>query len=610
MDKDTRFILMASLLHDAEGITLMDDIDFASIGNVEIQKGPAGSLYGLAIAGAVNLTTIKPAKGKTSIGQDVLIGNYGLKRFTTTFQQGGEHASLLLNYGTQEADGFMSHSASKKKFANAIFDIRASEKQSVNAYFGYSDSYDERGGELTINQYNQRDYTGNPDYIKRNAHSEVISFRAGLGHNYTFNNHISNNTTVFASGMSNNASSAGGWTDKNAINFGLRSSFNLSWNLKNNFSLSSITGVEAQSQRAQIMGYNMVANPADSTAYWIIGAMRSNQATTSTTASLFSEWTLAMPHDLSLTAGLGYSTMNINLNDRFYVATALPKVYDTSYTGMFSPHIALNKVFNKMVSVYASYSRAYKAPVSSYFFIPTTGKVNGGLKPEAGTQFEIGTKGTVLSNKLTYTVAAFQAQFTDKMYAVAVPLNANTTAYSYIANGGKQDNKGIEASVAYNAFQSKNKFFTLVHPFANFTYSDFRYKDYFFETLNPARTAVIKNDYSNKAVAGISKYVVNIGVDATTKPGIYVNATYSYRDKMPISSDGVNYTTSYNLLNAKIGYQHSFTQHWDLNLYYGINNITNTQYPLMIFVNQLPDAYLPAPLKANQFGGINLKYNF
>src|SRR5215831_11273493 len=35
---------------DAEGITLMDDIDFASVGNVEVVKGPSGTLYGLAIA--------------------------------------------------------------------------------------------------------------------------------------------------------------------------------------------------------------------------------------------------------------------------------------------------------------------------------------------------------------------------------------------------------------------------------------------------------------------------------------------------------------------------------------------------------------------------------
>ena len=79
---------------------------------------------------------------------------------------------------------------------------------------------------------------------------------------------------------------------------------------------------------------------------------------------------------------------------------------------------------------------------------------------------------------------------------------------------------------------------------------------------------------------------------------------------MPITSDNLFYTTSYQLLNAKIGIRRSLSSHFDLDAYFGCNNITGTQFPLMVFVNQLPDAYLPAPLKANYFGGINLNYNF
>ncbi|HVG14602.1 MAG TPA: TonB-dependent receptor plug domain-containing protein, partial [Chitinophagaceae bacterium] len=211
---------------DAEGITLMDDIDFGSIGNVEVVKGPAGTLYGLAAAGVVNLSTIRPESGKTSVSQEAMIGSYGLKRFTTGFQAGSERSSLLLNYGYQESDGFMSHTASSKRFVNIAGDFQVTAKQSINAYFGYSNSYDQRGGELTIDQYKNGDYSGNPVYIKNNAHSEIIGFRAGLGHTFIFNNHVSSTTTVFGSGISNNASSAGGWTDKDPINYGIRSIFN------------------------------------------------------------------------------------------------------------------------------------------------------------------------------------------------------------------------------------------------------------------------------------------------------------------------------------------------------------------------------------------------
>ena len=34
---------------------------------VEVVKGPSGTLYGLAIAGVVNLHTARPEKGRTSV---------------------------------------------------------------------------------------------------------------------------------------------------------------------------------------------------------------------------------------------------------------------------------------------------------------------------------------------------------------------------------------------------------------------------------------------------------------------------------------------------------------------------------------------------------------
>ena len=79
---------------------------------------------------------------------------------------------------------------------------------------------------------------------------------------------------------------------------------------------------------------------------------------------------------------------------------------------------------------------------------------------------------------------------------------------------------------------------------------------------------------------------------------------------MPITSDGLLYTGSYGLLNAKIGYQNSLSKHFDIDLYFGVNNIANTRYPIAVFVNQVPDAYLAGPSKANYFAGVNLKYIF
>ncbi len=595
---------------DAEGITLMDDIDFGSLGNVEIVKGPAGTLYGLAIAGVVNLKTVRPAAGATSLSQEAIIGNFGLRRFTTSLQRGGENSSLLLNYGYQQSSGFMTHTASEKRFVNAAGEFDINKKQTITFYAGHSNSYDQRGGELTIAQYNNGDYSGNPAYIKNNAHSHVTSFRGGVGHTYRFNNNFSNTTTVFGTAMATDVSSAGGWTDKNPLNYGVRSAFETRFVLGSS-TLSGLTGIESQTQFAQTIAYPMGANPADPNGDNIITGIRTNQYAKSGTASYFTEWSLLLPFDLSFTAGVGSSNMSIELNDRIYAANK-PSYFFKKYLGMMSPHVAVNKVFSKAVSLYAAYSKGYKAPVSSYFFIPfaagvaNTGIVNTNLKPEEGVQYEIGSKGALFSSRLSYQVAVFNALFKNKMAAVAVPNASNTaTLYSYIVNSGQQNNKGLEALVRYTLVDQATGVVRFIRPFANVTYSDFKYDNYKFQFSGTAAPV----DYSGKPVAGIAKIVANAGVDFQLLGGVYGNVVYNYKDPVYITLDGANRSSSYNLLNAKLGVKQSFSR-FDLDVHFGINNITGVQYYYMIFVNQLPDAYLPAPRNPMYFGGLKLTYNF
>src|SRR5436190_9048184 len=563
---------------DAEGISTFDDLDYSSIGNVEVTKGPAGTLYGLAISGAINLSTIKPERGKTSIGQEVMMGNYGLQRYTTQFEMDNERSSIVLNYGHQKSDGFSIHNKSKKDFVNFSGNFQPNEKQSINTYVGYSNSYDERLGELTIQQYDNNDYSGNPEYIKRNGHSNVITIRAGVGHMYDLTKGISNTTTVFGTGFTSNASSAAGWTDKNTINYGLRSVFNTKISFSNDAVLNGITGIETQRQDANVIGFNMKADPNDPnpntwvygvSPYWVINANTSNTAFVSTTASLFTEWTLALKNDLSFTAGVGASNMKITLHDRFNPAIATrPADYNKKYNNMIAPHFAINKVFNKHVSVYASYSKGYKAPVSSYFFIttpavttpptPATGRVNETLNPEIGKQFEVGTKGQLFNNRFVYELAYFNAVFSNKMTAVAVqsPASPNTTLYSYVVNGGDEDHNGVEALVKFTAWQSENRFFKMVRPFANMTYNDFEYGDNF----KIQKSVTVTEDYSGKEVAGVTKIMYNLGVDIMMKQGLYANASYNYKDKMPITSLNDFYAKSYHLLNGKIGMRRSLGQ--------------------------------------------------
>jgi iron complex outermembrane receptor protein len=614
-------------LTDAEGITTMDDIDFSSIGNVEVVKGPAGTLYGLAIAGAINLTSEKAEKGKTSMSQQILMGEYGTRRFTTTLKAGTEKSSLLVNYGNQQTDGYTIHNASKKDFVNVIADVQPNQKNSFSMYAGYSNSYDQRSGELTTTQYDNNDFSGNPDYIKRDGHSNVVSFKTGISHIYTHSQNLSISSTVYGIGFNSNASSAAGWTDKNAMNYGLRSAINTKIPITSDITLGGVTGIEVQQQVAQVVGYSMKQSPYDSSAtwvygvnpYWVINTATSNIYATSTNHHLFSEWTLSLPNDFSILGGIGVSNMHLNLNDRFNTALITrPATFDTAYKGMVAPHFAINKVINKQVSIYASYSTGFKAPTSSYFYIttpavtkpvtPATGSLNHVLSPEQGDQFELGSKGQLFDNKLTYELAYFNTVFSKKMTAIAVvsPASPSTTLYSYVVNGGKEVHSGVEALVKYNLYQSASNFISSIRPFANLTYSNFTYGDNF----KIQKSVVLIEDYSNKMVAGVPKYMINFGVDVLTNVGLYGNMTYNYKDRTPITSMNDFYATSYSLVNGKIGYQNKLSNKINFDVYVGVTNLMGIKYPMMIFANQMPDVYTAAPEKPLVFGGVNLKYNF
>jgi iron complex outermembrane receptor protein len=604
---------------DAEGITVMDDIDFNSISNVEVSKGPSGTLYGLAIAGVVNLQTQKAEKNKVSVGQDVMAGSYGLLRSTTRLTFGSQNSSIMINYGRQQFDGFMPHTKSTKDFVNMMGEFNLNNQQSITAYLGYSDSYDERNGELTKEQYEMLDYSGNPKYIKNNAHSAVRTFRGGIGHTYKFNSAISNTTTFFGSGQSIDQSSAGGWTDKLPLNYGLRSVFEKKFKLSENILLSGITGIEMQKMNALTIGYDMSADSTNLDGYNIITRIRSNQATTNATYSYFTQWTLQLSNGFSFNAGFGISNMRIKLEDRLWgLSNNQPgnsklKIYETNYSDLVSPNVSMIKKITQNTSVYVSYSTGYKAPAGENILISTTGQLNTNLKPEKGTQIELGTKGSLINNRLYYTVAYFNAKFENKFTQIAVPNPANTvTLYSYIVNGGTLNNNGLEILVKYKAIASEEGFIKLLQPFANLTYSDFKYGNFSFQRIGKNvenKDSLIVEDYSGNIVAGVSPLVYNLGIDVDTKIGLYGNVSYNYRGSMFYTSDELNETRPYHLLNAKVGLQRIIS-HFELDLYAGVNNITSTQYYTMVFVNQLPDSYIPAPNKINYFGGLNLKYNF
>lgn len=107
----------------------------------------------------------------------------------------------------------------------------------------------------------------------------------------------------------------------------------------------------------------------------------------------------------------------------------------------------------------------------------------------------------------------------------------------------------------------------------------------------------------------------NLGVDMDTKAGFYASAGFKYQGKTPVTFDNKKYLKAYSLLNAKVGYQHDFGTHFNMNLFVGCNNLTGSTYYNFLFVGPnvpaLGDGYIaPAPYEPAYYGQISLKYTF
>jgi iron complex outermembrane receptor protein len=266
------------------------------------------------------------------------------------------------------------------------------------------------------------------------------------------------------------------------------------------------------------------------------------------------------------------------------------------------------------VSVYADVSRGYTPPATANVVIAATGQVNRDLKPESAMQYEIGTKGDLFNRKLSYQLAFFDLDVHNKFVSQNVPLAPPTPAYIFFLNAGRQQDLGAEFSLSYLLLDNKDAAITQLRPFATYTYSNFKYKDFKSDHNNNAATV----DYSNKKVAGVAPHVANLGIDIQTKPGFYAYLTYRYSDAVPYTFDNLHSAKSYSLLNGKIGYRSVLGRHLSMDLYAGADNLTNSTYYTFLFYSgsltgtagTTDPHFLPMPYKTTVYGGAKLAYIF
>jgi iron complex outermembrane receptor protein len=586
---------------DAEGQTILDDIDFASLGRVDVIRGPSTSIYGAGIGGVVHFYTARPQIPGVTISQGITAGEDGLLRSDTRLANVTDNSTVQLSYGHQGYDSYRIHSDSRKDYGTFLGDFRPSGRQSVSTYLSYAKSRDLRAGELDSAQFADELNTGEDRYIANNARSEIESFRAGVTDSYRWNDYLENVATVYYTGNTLEDVYAAGLNAKSGQTFGARLLFNTTF-ASAAIPLRGTTGVDFEKTNLSAQGYGMTDA--------VLGAMRSDLETANMQYSIFSQWDASLPADFTFTAGASVNFVEYAIQDRM-ATSANPTHQDASGRKVFDPVVtptfALRKMFAPGFSLYANVREGYTPPTSSDAVIPYTGEPNTGLKPERAWQYEVGSKGSFRGDRLSYTLALFQMNVSDKLSSEAVFDTDGTVLYSYTVNAGDQRDRGLEAGASFALVDDPSRPVSLVKPFVSYTYSNFEYTDFKSDANDDASTV----DYAGNDVVGTARNVFNLGVDARLRSGIYGNVTYHDTDGMPISYDNAHWAPGFSLLNAKIGFTHEVADRFTLDAFVGGNNLGNSRYYTQVFLNHKfdtpnPHMYLPGPYTAKYFGGFRV----
>ncbi|PJJ59615.1 TonB-dependent receptor [Hymenobacter chitinivorans] len=579
-------------LSEADGTTSLDDLDFTTIGRMDVIKGPASSIYGATLGGVVSFQTRKAAPG-TSINLGTVVGKYGLFRTNTGIGIGTDKVNLLVNYGHQETRGFREdHSNSRKDFVTVAGDFYVSDKQTVSVLGTYTNQHDNYAGELDSTDFFTNYTKLAPAYKLKDVGVDAEITRLGLTHTYRFTGNFVNTTTLFMSTSYSLSPVEPNFAHTQRGKRGVRSVFTYSPEL-GGLQTRFAVGTEYISNQDNNKRYGITALGAST-------AITSDQEIRATQLNTFAQAEVSITEHTTLTVGDSYNVVTYDIQDLIpKTAPALSLTGYKQFKPVHTPRVALIHTFNDQFSVFAQYSTGFSPPISSQISL-STGPINPDLKPERNNNLELGSRGSILGNKLNYDVTAFRMQVKNGLVS-----QTNADKVTYFVNSGESEYKGVEVALSGNLVDAdKAGVLTQVRPFVSYTYTDAEFKSY----------QLAANDFSGKQVPGTFKNLFTGGLDLETKVGVYLNLTSQYTDKTPMADSNNRFAGSYWLFNSKVGARGKVAGHLSYDVFAGLDNITDEHYAVSIALNQAtpvkaPTFYNPG-MPRNWYSGANLSYTF
>jgi len=577
-----------------DGSSPLELIDASDVEKIEVIKGPAGSIYGSATGGVLNISTIQPVIHGFKMSTTQQYGGFGLRRSASQAQYVDTKWSVRVSHIYQENNGYREQEWNKKNQASAFIQYRPVEKLKYFFYLAYYNGSWALPGALNAEEVEKDPRQARPFSIDNNAALYRKRYMAGASQEWKINKEWSNTTSVYAQTTDKTnpygtSAFSQGYKEEGASGAGMRTVFSGKIIDREPIKARFNVGGEYQFEKFDITEWDNVGGKAGDEKYTyhvnyhgILGFFSA-------------DWELGK--DLLINTGVSWNK-TIHQADGYAVDGI---AFDTTATwaAEYLPRIGASYQWIKNQYAVASVSYGNSQPTVFEQIDYENNRFNLDLKPEHGVNYEAGLKGTIGERlRLEYEVTAYQFLLSNAILAEE-KMNSDSTVFTAYSNTGSTKQEGVEWM-----FRKRFAFGdSLEHSLACWVsgaFQHYRFNDY----------SVAGVELAGNYLPGVPKSTVSSGFQiALWDNSVTWSVSHYWMDRVFLNNANDVYGKAYHLLHSKVGLKIiSSRSGISGDVFVGVQNLTNTEYTSFYAFNGAAGRYYNPSQPRSLFFGFTLGF--
>ncbi len=547
-------------LTNANGISVLDDVDLNAIGHIDIIKGPKSTSYGANLGGHMIFNPFRYNSEKITFGASI-----------GSFSRSQLHFGAYQNLGKTKIQAFANHIHSNEFRENMDYErqnlslfsrTRLNQKWTLKNMVLAS-----RLKAFIPSSLSENDYLDNPESAAQNWFAsagfesyEKIVLASTV--EYQLKESLSWITSVFFNHRDGFEPRPFDILDESETGYGLRSLLDYRTFINDN-PLNLKLGTELQIDDYRASNFNNLYQNTperESIQGNLVNAFEQQRLRLNAFAE--ADYKLTQNFDVGLGLNLNYAEYQTN---DLFEDDGLDQSGELGYSPRLLPNLNLHYNINQSLDIFANYSIGIAVPGIDES-LDEDGFFNPDLNTSFGQNYEFGVIYKPRNTGLDFKLNIFQMKVEDLIVARRVEEDRFVGV-----NAGNTSHLGLEFLAGFQK-QISNCFRLDIN--TNLTLNKFEFTDFIDEGIN----------YSGNRIPAIPDYDAHINADLFFKDNWSLLLNSQLVGEMPLDDANSDFTEAYQLFNLKLSYMvNVFGTQNQISL--GINNIMDVNFPASILPN-------------------------